>query len=190
MPPLPSQRRTFGWAPLATKGDEEPAADNACSKEGGGAEDKTAVSAASPAATSCVGDGKPGAPAPAPTLRQTLTELAPGVFLPYVLFSTAWGLLSPVLPALCRSLGAADSLIGDVTSCRALGAMVSNVPNGWLIQRVGCKRAVLVGGILYCIGCLGGAASGNISLLMVTRFIGGGAYSLVSVAQQTCVPSA
>jgi hypothetical protein len=67
--------------------------------------------------------------------------------------------------------------------------MLSNVPNGMLIQRVGCRSACTIAAAVYCVASLlGGTFCHNIYALMATRFVGGAAYSLLSVAQQTCAP--
>ena len=67
------------------------------------------------------------------------------VYLPTFLMSLAGGILTPVLPLYLRGFGAGYGLVGLVLSGQAIGMLISDIPSGMVLRRLGQRRAMMVG---------------------------------------------
>ncbi len=105
------------------------------------------------------------------------------IYLPGFLFAVGTGMIAPVLPLFARNLTESFQLIGWVLAADFLGQVVSDVPAGYLMERVGRKRGMILGLIII------GVATGLIFLvtavwqLFVLRVIAGFGVSMYSVAR-------
>jgi MFS family permease len=82
-------------------------------------------------------------------LARRLSPLLLSVYLPTLIVSFCNGLLLPVLPLYAKSFGVSYSLVGLVLAAEGLGTLVSDVPAGLLLRRIGRKPAMLLG-----VGCV------------------------------------
>ncbi|WP_281887252.1 MFS transporter [Agromyces rhizosphaerae] len=84
-----------------------------------------------------------------------LARFAPMIYGPTMLFGLGEGALLPLLPVIATSLGAdiaqAALIAGAVVAARMLG----NLPAGWLVARIGERRAMAIAG---CLALAGGIA--------------------------------
>lgn len=82
-------------------------------------------------------------------MTRRLSPLLLSVYLPTLIVSFCNGLLLPVLPLYARSFGVSYSLVGLVLAAEGLGTLISDVPAGLLLRRIGRKPAMLLG-----VGCV------------------------------------
>lgn len=80
------------------------------------------------------------------------SELVLAVYIPTALLAMAQGLLLATLPSYANSLGISVTLISVIVSAAAIGTLVSDVPAGILLHRIGLRRAMLIGSALVVIG--------------------------------------
>ncbi len=82
------------------------------------------------------------------------TELILAVYLPTALLALTQGLLIATLPAYAKSLGAGVATIGLIFSAAAIGTLVTDVPAGALLHKIGLRNAMLIGAVLVVIGTM------------------------------------
>lgn len=123
-----------------------------------------------------------------PHLRRLLRDpLILPFYVPSFVIFLGFGLLTPVLPLYAEELGGTFGWVGAVTSAQALGMLITDVPCGLLIRRVGQKRAMLLGMILLVV--LRGAMSwaGSIQEVFAYRLISGFGMALYGVARHAYI---
>lgn len=106
-------------------------------------------------------------------MRQS--ELTLAVYLPTALLALAQGLLLATLPLYASDLGLGYTMVSVITAAAAMGTLVTDVPAGALLHRIGLRRAMLIGCALVVIGTVGltlELTPGTIVLLRVLAGIG------------------
>ena len=86
-------------------------------------------------------------------MRQS--ELVLAVYLPTALLALGQGLLLATLPLFAADLGLGYTLISLVTAAAALGTLLTDVPAGVVLHRIGLRRSMLLGSALVVIGTMG-----------------------------------
>lgn len=81
-------------------------------------------------------------------------ELMLAVYLPTFLLALGQGALLATLPLYAADLGFGYTLISVISAAAAIGTLVTDVPAGALLHRIGLRRAMLVGAALVVIGTL------------------------------------
>ena len=115
--------------------------------------------------------------------RKLISNLIWIIYLPGFLFAVAQGMIIPVLPLFARDLTSSLLLVGWVLAADFLGQVLSDVPAGYIMERVGRKRGMMIGILVMLI------TTGLIFLataiwqLLVLRFLAGFGVSLYSVAR-------
>ncbi len=74
--------------------------------------------------------------------------------VPTLLFAIGEGAILPIIPLLANDLGATLALAGLVAAMITLGTLVGDIPSGWVVARVGERRA-MTGAALLCLVGLG-----------------------------------
>ena len=88
--------------------------------------------------------------------RRMLRMLWIRAYLPNLLFATGQGAIIPVLAIAAKHLGASTSLAALIVALNGLGTMLMDVPAGWVVARVGERRAamlataMLLSGLVVC----------------------------------------
>uniref|UniRef100_UPI00403F020F MFS transporter n=1 Tax=Candidatus Enterococcus willemsii TaxID=1857215 RepID=UPI00403F020F len=98
--------------------------------------------------------------------------------------------LSPVFPQINESLGGniSDAALGSISSFYFLGYVIMQIPAGYLVDKIGKKRVLIPGFILFALAALLISQATNISMIYVGSFLAGigcgsfygSAYSLTS----------
>ncbi|KAF1302552.1 MFS transporter [Candidatus Enterococcus willemsii] len=98
--------------------------------------------------------------------------------------------LSPVFPQINESLGGniSDAALGSISSFYFLGYVIMQIPAGYLVDKIGKKRVLIPGFILFALAALLISQAANISMIYVGSFLAGigcgsfygSAYSLTS----------
>ena len=95
------------------------------------------------------------------------------VYAPTALLAFGQGLLIPTLPLYAGSFDATYGLIGLVVSAAALGTLITDVPAGALLSRIGLRRAMLGGSGLVAIGTLALALDISLEAAIGFRLLAG-----------------
>ncbi|WP_231474928.1 MFS transporter [Enterococcus saccharolyticus] len=98
--------------------------------------------------------------------------------------------LSPVFPQINESLGGniSDAALGSISSFYFLGYVIMQIPAGYLVDKIGKKRVLIPGFILFASAALLISQAATISMIYVGSFLAGigcgsfygSAYSLTS----------
>ncbi len=83
------------------------------------------------------------------TAGQAIKQLLLPLYLPCFFDSVSMGIIGPVLPLFVLSLGATEAITGIVVSTVAAGRLSFSMPGGQLVGRVGEKRAIQFGLLVY-----------------------------------------
>lgn len=83
------------------------------------------------------------------------------------------GIIGTVLPTLEKQFQLNTAAIAIVSTISTLGIVVAVVPSGWLADRLGRKKVLIVGTAWYALFSLLTAFSPNILVLIILRFIAG-----------------
>jgi hypothetical protein len=86
---------------------------------------------------------------PPSTASQAIKQLILPLYLPCWFDSVSMGIIGPVLPLFVLSLGATEALTGIVVSTVAAGRLSFSVPGGKLVGKVGEKKAIQFGLLVY-----------------------------------------
>lgn len=84
---------------------------------------------------------------PSSKLREFLALFLP-LYLPAFLFSFSYSLLIPILPKYAEGFQVSYTLIGVLLAGDSIGMLVSDLPSGIILRRLGQKRSMIVGLIL------------------------------------------
>ncbi|KAF2442641.1 high affinity glucose transporter [Karstenula rhodostoma CBS 690.94] len=76
--------------------------------------------------------------------------------------------------------GPTANVQGGITASMPGGSFFGALLSGWITDRLGRKRAVQIGSVIWCIGSAISCASQNIAMLIVGRFINGIAVGICS----------
>lgn len=82
------------------------------------------------------------------------SELVLAVYLPTALLAMAQGLLLATLPFYATDLGVSLTVVSVIVSAAAIGTLVSDVPAGVVLHRIGLRRSMLIGSALVAIGTM------------------------------------
>jgi len=82
------------------------------------------------------------------------SELVLSVYMPTALLAMAQGLLLATLPFYATDLGVSLTVVSVIVSAAAIGTLVSDVPAGVVLHRIGLRRSMLIGSALVVIGTM------------------------------------
>jgi len=140
----------------------------------------------------------PSNDAPAPptgpvrsSVRSTIRSLVWTVYVPSFLLSVGQGILIPVLPGFAKQeMAATIGLIGVVIAARHIGTMIFDVPAGVLVTRMGLRRTMIAGVILFGVSAVWAGLSPNIISLIAARILTGVSFALWSISRHTYIAAA
>ncbi len=104
-------------------------------------------------------------------MRQS--ELTLAVYLPTALLALAQGLLLATLPLYANDLGVGYTMVSVITAAAAMGTLVTDVPAGALLHRIGLRRAMLIGCALVVFGTVGLTLELSPGAIVVLRIFAG-----------------
>ncbi|KJC65575.1 MFS transporter [Agreia bicolorata] len=88
-------------------------------------------------------------------------SIALPALLPSLLFGIGEGSIIPIIPAIAQDLGAGLALAGFIAAMIMVGELIGDIPSGWIVSRIGERRAMVGASLVSIIGvttCI--AASG------------------------------
>ncbi|KAK8154479.1 general substrate transporter [Phyllosticta citrichinensis] len=72
-----------------------------------------------------------------------------------------------------KCAGPNSDVQGGITAAMPGGSYLGAIISGFLSDNLGRKKAIMIGTIIWCVGCILMAASQNIGMLVLSRFING-----------------
>lgn len=82
------------------------------------------------------------------------SELVLAVYLPTALLAMGQGLLLATLPFHATDLGVGLTMVSVIVSAAAIGTLLTDVPAGALLHRIGLRRSMLIGSALVVCGTI------------------------------------
>jgi MFS family permease len=96
-------------------------------------------------------------------------------------------IISPVLPQYALSFRIPVALVGWAISAFALARVVMDIPAGFLADRFGRKRPMILGLVLIVLSAVGAGMAGTYTLLILSRVVGGIGSALYMTSATTWV---
>ena len=122
------------------------------------------------------------------SVRSTVRSLIWSVYAPSFLLSMGQGILIPVLPGFAKEeMSASIGLIGLVIAARYIGTMIFDVPAGILVGRIGLRKTMTAGVLLFGVAAIWAGMSPNFSSLMAARLLAGASYALWSISRHSYI---
>ena len=122
------------------------------------------------------------------SVRSTIRSLVWSVYAPSFLLSVGQGILIPVLPGFAKEeMAATIGLVGLVIAARHIGTMIFDVPAGILVGRLGLRKTMLAGVILFGIAAVWAGLSPNFTSLMAARVLAGVSFALWSISRHSYI---
>ena len=96
-------------------------------------------------------------------------------------------IISPVLPQYALSFNIPVALVGWAISAFALARVVMDIPAGFLADRFGRKRPMILGLVLIILSAIGAGIAGTYTWLILARVVGGVGSALYMTSATTWV---
>lgn len=116
-----------------------------------------------------------------------LRSLGRPVYLPTVLYATGQGAIVPVVVTSAVRLGASLGVAGALAAAIGVGQIVGDLPGGWLVGRIGERRAMLVATVLLAPALVACALAPTLWLFGLGVFLCGFCGAVWGLARQTYV---
>ncbi|HSP60708.1 MAG TPA: MFS transporter [Ornithinimicrobium sp.] len=113
-----------------------------------------------------------------------LRDVALAAFLPTIVSGTGHAALMPVLAIFARDLGASVGEAAFVVALLGLGSLMTSLPAGALVARVGERRALVGAGVLDAVAMVLAATAGSLSVLAGAVLLSGASWSVFLLARQ------
>jgi MFS family permease len=123
-----------------------------------------------------------------PLVRALLRDpLVLPFYLPSLVTFLGHGILSPVLPLYAEAFGASYAWVGAFMSAQALGMLLTDLPCGLLLRRLGVRRATVLGLTLMVVMEIAYFWAGSIQVAFAYRLLSGLGSALFGVARHAYV---
>lgn len=113
--------------------------------------------------------------------------MALAVFVPSIIYGIGSGAAAPMLPLRALELGASVGLAGVVVATMGFGLILGDLPAGWLVARIGERRAIALGSLVCAVGMLVAILAPNLAVFTAGLLINGAAGAVWGLARQTYV---
>ncbi len=127
----------------------------------------------------------PAADAGAPSYR--LVRLLFQLHLPAIALGFGMGATVPVVPEFAKSFGVGPGQASLVFVSTMLGGLIASVPIGYLLDKVGRRRILILGPALTALSAFLTATAGSFELLLLYRFIGGWGTQMWTLSRLTMI---
>jgi MFS family permease len=109
------------------------------------------------------------------------------VYIPTVMFAFGQGLLVPILPLYAAEFGGSYSLAGLVVAAGWIGTMIGDLPVGMLLKKIGFKRAMMIGGLLFGGATIALGFAGSPIELIALRLLAGVGIAFYQISRHTFI---
>ncbi len=114
-----------------------------------------------------------------------LRSLTWTVFVPMVLYGIGSGAAAPMYALRALDLGASAGLAGVVVALSGLGMVLTDLPAGRVVARIGERGALAVGSVLGAVGVLAAIVAPNVGVLALGMLLNGAASAVWGLARQS-----
>ncbi|MGH2617395.1 MAG: MFS transporter, partial [Thermomicrobiales bacterium] len=118
------------------------------------------------------------------------SPLVVAVYVPTMLLAFAQGLLIAILPLYAAGFGVGYGLVGLATSATAIGTLVTDVPAGAVLGRIGMRPAMIAGTSLITVSTLALVWSDQFPSLVALRFVAGIGTALWALSRHAYIAEA
>lgn len=105
------------------------------------------------------------------------------VYLPTFLLAFGQGMLVPTLPLYALTIEKSFSLASLVVAAAGIGTVLADVPSGILLDRIGRKRAMMVGTLAIAVSTVGIAVTSDYWVLIAFRLLAGVGTALWNISR-------
>ncbi len=109
------------------------------------------------------------------------------VYLPALIFAISKGLLIPVMPLYVRSFDVSYGLVGLVLAAESVGTLLSDMPAGVLIRRMGHKRSMLLGAAFSVVGAVAMFWADDLLWVICFRLVSGAGSALWGISRHAYI---
>ena len=109
------------------------------------------------------------------------------VYVPTALLAFGQGVLVTTLPLYAGSFGVSYGLVSLAVAAAALGTLITDVPAGALLGRLGLRPAMLIGSVLVAVGTLALATTNDIRQIVLFRVAAGVGTALWAISRHAFI---
>ena len=120
----------------------------------------------------------------------TLRTFGLTVYLPGLLFFMGDGAVIPIVTLAARDLGASPAVAGVIFALRGVGVLAFDLPAGWLVSRIGERRALLLGSFLFVGSLCVWLVTSSLVVFAVFAFVSGCGWSVWQLARMAYMSEA
>ena len=113
-----------------------------------------------------------------------LRDIALVAYGPTIVGATGYGAVMPVLAFRASELGADVSTAALVVGLLGVGMLLSSLPSGAIVARVGERRALFTAGMVNAVAMVVAAASPSVVLLAAAVVVSGMSWTMFLIARQ------
>ncbi|MEU1546552.1 MFS transporter [Nocardia sp. NPDC005745] len=114
-----------------------------------------------------------------------LRSLTWTVFVPMVVYGVGSGAAAPMYALRALDLGASAGLAGVIVALSGLGMVLTDLPAGRVVARIGERGALAVGSVLGAVGVFTAIIAPNVGVLALGMLLAGAASAVWGLARQT-----
>ena len=111
-------------------------------------------------------------------------SIALPALLPTLLFGIGEGAIIPIVPAVAVSLGADLAGAGLIAAMIVVGQLAGDIPSGWLVSKIGERRAMIGSALLSILAVLGAMFAVGAAMFGVAVFFLGLSAAVFALARQ------
>jgi MFS family permease len=112
------------------------------------------------------------------------------VYAPAALLAFGQGMLLTMLPLFAESLGTSYGIAGLIVAAAALGTLITDVPAGAVLAKIGLRRAMIAGSLLVSLSTIALAFSDVVWLIIGLRALAGVGTALWGLSRHAFITSA
>jgi MFS family permease len=107
--------------------------------------------------------------------------------LPAIALGIGMGATVPVIPEFAKSFGVGPGQASLVFVANALGGLTASVPVGYMLDRIGRRRILILGPGITALSAFLVATSGSFTQLLIYRYIGGWGTQMWTLSRLTMI---
>jgi len=120
-------------------------------------------------------------------MDRSFLNFAISLYIPSFFIMLGGGLVGPIMPIYAKSFGVDYAMVALVTTVNAVGRLISDVPLGWLSDRIGRRPMSILGPLIISASAVLSAFAGSFYELLLYRFFTGIAMSMWMVARSAMI---
>ncbi|HET9423431.1 MAG TPA: MFS transporter [Nocardioides sp.] len=113
-----------------------------------------------------------------------LRDVALPAYGPTIVGSTGYGAVTPVLAFRAGELGAGVSTAALVVGLLGVGMLLSSLPSGAIVARIGERRALFAAGVVDAVAMVVAGLSSSVALLAAAVVVSGMSWTMFLIARQ------